>query len=248
MSFINVFVHNQNDYWQLKHKVNFDPIKKLIRVYDSTSELDIKIDLYSDMKEWMKLPQRKNNAYKPPIRTIGGDPTVTGETAGDIYFMQNGWRVIYDPTKVKVTGVLFSDDYETAWVDSDLTPIFPAQVASLVSGISTDTPTATETATAVRTELSPELANMDTTVSSRASQTSVNSIQSDTTAIQVTLSNMYQVINDLLKYQGNKTLIDPNAFTMTIYEDDGVTPLKIFDLQDANGVASITDIYRRIPR
>ena len=241
MGFVTTFVHNQNDYWQLNHKVNFDPNSKLIIVHGSTTELDVKINLYSDMKEWMLLPLRQNNKYKPPIRAIGGDNTVAGQKAGDIYFMQNGWRVQYDPTKVRVTGVLFSDNFDTPWVDSNGSPIYPAQVASLVTGIAVDTPTAAQNAAAVRTELSTELANMDIAVSSRASQASQD-------ALVVTVGNMSLVIDDLLKYQGNKTLIDPNQFTMTIYENDGTTPLKVFDLQDANGVASITDIYRRIPR
>ena len=248
MAFVSTFIHNQNDYWELNHKVNFDPNSKLIIVHGSTTEIDVKVNLYSDMKEWMLLPLRQNNKYKPPIRTIGGDNTVAGQKAGDIYFMQNGWRVQYDPTKVKVTGVLFSDDFDTPWVDYDGNPIYPAQVSSLVTGIAVDTPSAAENATAVRTELSPELGNMDTTVSSRASQASLDALQGDVDTVLVTVGNMSLVIDDLLKYQGNKTLIDPNNFTLTIYEDNGTDVLKVFDLQDANGVASITDIYRRIPR
>lgn len=252
--FVTLLVHNQNDYWQLNHKIFFDPIKRLAIVYDHVTDLDIKIDLYSDMKEWMKLSQRDNLKYKPPCRAIGGDVTSGGQFAGDIYFMQNGWRISYDPTKVSVTGVIFSDDFDTPWVYSvNLEPVYPVQVSSLVTAVAPsleglNVPTSIENATAVRTELTPELNNIDASVSSRATQTSVDTVQTVVDAITVTVGNMSAVVNDIIKYSANKSIIDINAKTLTIYEDNGVTPLRVFDLQDSNGVASITDIYRRIPQ
>jgi len=259
--FVNVFVHNQNDYWQQNHKIFFDPIKRLAIVYDSVTTLDIKIDLYSDMKEWMKLPQRDNLKYNPPCRAIGGDTTSGGQFAGDIYFMQNGWKISYDPTKVQVTGVIFSDDFDTPWVYSaNLEPVYPVQVSSLVTAVAPsleglNIPTSVENATAVRTELTPELDNMDATISSRATQSSVdalqttaNSIEGKVDAIIVTVGNMSAVINEIIKYSKNKSIIDINAKTLTIYDDDGTTPIRVFDLKDSAGVASITDIYQRIPQ
>ena len=50
----------------------------------------------------------------------------------------------------------------------------------------------TEVADAVRTELTPELTNIDTTVSSRASQTSLDNMQADVDALTVALSNAPQ--------------------------------------------------------
>lgn len=159
------------DYWELDHKVTFDPIKRYIIISDAVTKFDIKIDLYSSMKEWFNLPQRynTNRKYRPPIRVIGGDDTVEGQTAGDIYFMKEGWRVIYDPTTVRVSGVLFSDNFETPWLDSiTYRPVFPALVSSLVTGVDIEAvtaPSASTVASAVRTELAPELANMDDKVS-----------------------------------------------------------------------------------
>lgn len=168
--FINVLVHNQNDYWSLEHKVFFDPVKRHIHVYDNTTELDIKKDLYSAMKEWFNIEGRGTRKFKPPIRVIGGDDTVAGQTAGDIYFLKEGWRVVYDPTKVVVTGVLFSDDFDTPWLYSeDITQeVFPALVSSLVTGVDIEAvtaPSASTVAAAVRTELTTELANLDAPVS-----------------------------------------------------------------------------------
>jgi len=240
-----------NDYWLLGHKSDFDGPNKLIYVSPYITSLNIKTDLYSDWKEWKSL--RDNAKFLPAMRGIGGDPTTGTEFAGDIYFTINGWKVVVDLSQVQITGVLFSDDFVSAWVNNNLNFVYPALAASLVNTIQPSLeglgiPTSTENASAVRTELNTELTRIDTTISSRASQASVDTIETKVDTVIVTLGNMSGVLDDLIKYQGNKTLIDPNAFTLTIYEDDGITPLKVFDLQNADGIASITDIYRRIPR
>ena len=137
------------DYAELEHKVTFDYFTRIITVAPTATTLDVKVDLYGDMKEWLNMPNRKNKNFKPPIRVIGGDNTVAGQKAGDLYFMKEGWRVAYDPTKVQVSGVLFSDDFDTPWLYSeDLTQkIYPAQVASLVTGVDTEVATAPSAAT-----------------------------------------------------------------------------------------------------
>jgi hypothetical protein len=130
-----VLNYGSYDLWQNYHKVTFDGPNKIIRVNEGVTELDIKVDVFSDWKEW--IITRADNAYwLPAIRSIGGDPTVAGQTAGDIYFLQNGWKLYIDLTKVKVTGTLFSDDFDSAYFDFNGVIQFPAQVSSLVSGIS----------------------------------------------------------------------------------------------------------------
>lgn len=120
------------DLWRLYHKVTFDGANRIIRVNDGVTELDIKKDVYSDWKEWTS--SMTDNAYWPPaVRTIGGDPTVSGQRAGDIYFLQNNWKLYIDLTKVRVTGILFSDDFDSAYYDFNGNIQYPAQVASLVT-------------------------------------------------------------------------------------------------------------------
>jgi len=134
----NSFAYNW-DLWQLYHKVTFDGANRIIRVNDGVTELNIKKDIYSDWKEWASLI---DNAYWPDAcRSIGGDPTVNNQRAGDIYFLKNNWKLYIDITKVKVTGALFSDNFDTAYHDLNGVPVFPAEVASLVTTaeISTNT-------------------------------------------------------------------------------------------------------------
>lgn len=113
-------------------KVVFDGQLKHIIVSESTTELNIEEDVYSAWKEWT-LGVGSN--YEAAIRTIGGDPTTAGNFAGDLYFLINDWKLLYDPTVVKVAGVLFSDDFDTAYFTSEVVPVFPAEVSSIVNKV-----------------------------------------------------------------------------------------------------------------
>lgn len=126
---------NNWDLWRLYHKVTFDGENRIIQVNEGVTELDIQKDVYSDWKEWVSSIS-DNAVWVPAIRSTGGDPTVDGQKSGDIYFLINNWKLYIDLTKVKVTGVLFSDDFDSAYYDNNGNIQFPAQVASLVSGIS----------------------------------------------------------------------------------------------------------------
>lgn len=51
----------------------------------------------------------------------------------------------------------------------------------------------------------------------------------------------------LLKFQANRTVLDKVAFTLTIYDNDGVTPIRVFDLRELGVGPSITEITERLP-
>lgn len=124
--------------WKLNHKITVDPYNKRLIVGPDVATLNIKEDIYSDYKEWFKL--NNNSGYAAiAIRTVGGDPTVSGEFAGDIYFLQNGWRLIIDPRVTRISGSLFSDDYDTAYaVPVTFEPFYPVQVSSLITQVQPD--------------------------------------------------------------------------------------------------------------
>jgi hypothetical protein len=45
----------------------------------------------------------------PALRTIGGDPLGSGQFAGDLYFLMNGWQIVIGHA-VQMSGVLYHDD------------------------------------------------------------------------------------------------------------------------------------------
>lgn len=75
-------------------KVTFDAVNRLIIVNDGVTELDAKIDLYSDAKKTWK-EDTTLNKLRLPFRTIAGDPLPGGLIVGAYFFLQNqaGWRI-----------------------------------------------------------------------------------------------------------------------------------------------------------
>lgn len=160
------------DYWLAAGKVTFDGINKTISVNFEVTALDIRADVYSAWVNWAAL--QDNTLFLQAIRYTGLDPMGGGVYTGDTYFLKNGWKLLVDLTKVKITGALLSDDFDTAYYAYDLTPQYPVTVSSLVTTVVTTNtipvitgdlgsltiPTALENAAAVRTELAPELSKI----------------------------------------------------------------------------------------
>lgn len=72
-------------------------------------------------------------------------------------------------------------------------------------------------------------------------------IKADTTTINVNVSVINSLVQLLLKYERNRTKIDTVAKTLTVYDDDCVTPLQVFNLRDSTGAPSVTDVCERSP-
>lgn len=84
---------------------------------------------------------------------------------------------------------------------------------------------------------------------------SVSSILADVQELRIdvtTIRNALQPIHDLLtllrKHQTNRTVVDPLANTLTVYDDDGVDPIHVFNLYDDSGNPSVTTILERVPQ
>lgn len=65
--------------------------------------------------------------------------------------------------------------------------------------------------------------------------------------LYVNANSVLDLVNVLLQYQAGRTKIDPTAKTLTIYESDCVTPLRVFHLLDTTGTPSITQVAERKP-
>jgi len=237
-------------------KATFDAISKTITLIqapvNNQVSLSTAIDLYSDAKEDWKTDSILNK-FTFPIRVIGGDDLGGGLKAGSYFFLLNdlGWRIkpYEGDHELTIDGNLYAND-PTAPIFKSTTGAFTVAVRLNTSSLTQQTAgtDASSLATAVRNELTPELTLIDASIASRATQTSVDSVEGKVDAIIVTVGNMSTVIDDIIKYQANKSIINISEKTLTIYEADGIEIFKVFDLQDSNGIASITDIYRRIPQ
>ncbi len=119
--------------WANNHAVTFDGENKLIYISPAVTVVDVKTDIYSNWKEWLLLYD--NSKFPAAIRSTGGDPTISGEYAGDIYFMINGWRIVVSHS-CQINGVLYSDDYSSPFVQADGTQLVTNKVSSLVNTVS----------------------------------------------------------------------------------------------------------------
>lgn len=74
-----------------------------------------------------------------------------------------------------------------------------------------------------------------------------NEIHADVQQIHIDVNTAISLVSTLIKYEQNRTKIDKTAKTLTIYDNDGVTPLKVFNLRDSTGVPSVTEVCERLP-
>lgn len=155
--------------WELAEKVSFNGTTKQITVNAGVTALDIRTEVYSAWIRWVA--REENSRFLPAMRVSGADPIPGGET-GATFFLQSGWKLVYNPNTVAVAGVLYSADYGTAYWSSEGLPIYPATVSALVNSavsvqnvVTGTASTPAEIAAQVRAELALELSRVDAPVS-----------------------------------------------------------------------------------
>jgi hypothetical protein len=120
--------------WTFNQKVTFDGVNRLIIVGANVDEIDVKIDIYSDWKEWLTI--RDNSKFLPALRVTGGDPVGGGEFTGDVYFLINNWRILVDHS-CSINGVIYSDNFPSPFVPVSGTQIVTNKVSALVNTVNT---------------------------------------------------------------------------------------------------------------
>lgn len=66
-----------------------------------------------------------------------------------------------------------------------------------------------------------------------------------------TYTNVIQLLVDvdfIRKFQTNRSRIDTTLNTLTLFDDDNITPLHVFNLQDGAGVGSSDPVCERVPQ
>ena len=143
----------------------------------------------------------------------------------------------FDPTKTYVArcdgGIILSNPgerYQSINIDetnTSTTSITPADISAIVEGVWDE----------------PGVAHL-TPGTMGAYQ---NEIHADVQQIHIDVNTAISLVTTLIKYEQNRTKIDKIAKTLTIYDNDGITPLKVFNLRDSTGVPSVTEVCERLP-
>lgn len=74
-----------------------------------------------------------------------------------------------------------------------------------------------------------------------------NIIASDTHQVAIDMITVKSLLDLMLKYETNRTKIDPVNYTLTVFDDDCNTPLRVFRLLDSTGTPSVDSVCERRP-
>jgi hypothetical protein len=94
-------------------KVTVDPVNKLIVAKAGVTELDVQVDLYSDLKEdWLANASGELGFDFPFYQSVGGNFLATGKNLDGYYFLKSGWRIRPDEDdhELLVSGNLYSGE------------------------------------------------------------------------------------------------------------------------------------------
>jgi len=146
------------EFWETyPQKVIFDGVNRIILINQNETDIDIRVDVYSNWKEWVKY--RDNSQYSQAMSSIGGDLTPTGSIGGT-YFLENGWKIKpwAGNYKLSIFGNLYSRDGSDPFIEATGSS-YKVTITQSVSNIvdQTQTPTAADIAAQVRVELANEL-------------------------------------------------------------------------------------------
>ncbi len=237
--------------------VTFNGSTKQITVNDGVSTIGVREHLYSAWKRWVI--EDNNMMFLPAMRVIGGDPIGGGLYAGDIYFMMNGWQIVLNQP-VTLTGILYHDDPISPYVINS-----GGGVIATVSAITQIVHVPVQVVEGTVNDIADIVADAvaESVAGSIADSIALRSIENDpvgtvggtlkaleqkTEEIDADLISVSDILGMLVKYQANRTKIDPDAKTLTVYDDDGVTPHRIFQLKNFAGTPSVTEVAERSPQ
>lgn len=75
----------------------------------------------------------------------------------------------------------------------------------------------------------------------------INLTKADTTSLVLDMIDVLALLDLLHQYESGRTKIDIIAKTLTVYEPDCVTPLRVFSLLDSTATPSTTSVCERKP-
>ena len=114
--------------WELQHKAIFDGLTRTIRIGLETTDINVKVDLYSAWKEWAMAAE--NMKWVAAMRSTGGDP-IPGRFLGATFFLINGWRIIIDHP-INFDGNLYTEEGVTPFITDPGQEVSTTTVSNLV--------------------------------------------------------------------------------------------------------------------
>jgi len=230
--------------------ISFDGVNKLAILSTNTTSLTVS-ELWSRWVDW--LGESDNGKYPIALSQLGGDEIGGGRYLGLTFFLENGWKIRpYEGDHLlTISGNLYSRDGSSpiAQTVGTFNVTVNMSTSNLVDAISTSG----ATPESIADEVWNRLASANNGAGSFGQFISYIKATGDLNFTNINLLNdkvnaATALIETLVKYEGNRTKINQTDKTLTVYDDDGVTPLRVFDLKNFVGTGSITEIAERVPR
>lgn len=222
----------------------FDGPTRVISLTSGTVAADVR-DLYSRWKDWVGSGAAQ---WLPAFATVGGEPVGTGVFITTYLFLTNGWRVRPQEAehRLEVTGgVLLTDDGDD--------PILPTLGTYNVL-VQYAQPIKTETVATGGVDVNALAAALWALIGP-SGNTALESLETAAAEAEAAAAGVLVVdgkvdtiaadVAVLRQMESGRWRIVDNQ--MIFYADDGVTPLRTFDLKDADGVPTMTDVFERVP-
>lgn len=202
--------------------ITFDGTNKLIVLTVATTFSAN--DIYSDAKRW----EDDNMTIVSPMEADGKASLGGGVYTDIIYTIQNGWQLKADNyaqgTLITINGTFISDDGSSRVAASDAGEEVVWQFSGVTAG------TIVVSGSGVTAQDKEDIAGM---------------VWEETVADHTTPGTLAVALGELLKHSKNRWKIDNNQ--LTIYDDDAVTPMYVFDLKDASGNPTESSPFERVP-
>lgn len=237
--------------------ISFDPISEHILITSPTVEVSA-LEIYNATMDWCDDQETMN--YTVPMGAVGKFGMGGGAYSDSVFILLNGWKIKFwsGTYQAKIVGTLITDDETDIITPPDSGSVTVVTQASS-QGIVFEPETATDIADEVwthttGTQVSSDLDNPDqykADVSSLALESSIQTVQSDLddpSQYQADLTDVTSLVEVVEKMLTNRLKIDEVANTMTIYEDNGTTPLVVFNLKNKEGSPAHENVYERIPQ
>ena len=228
----------------------FDGINKLIILSVGVTTVEVK-DLYSRWKDWTIVDD--NARFLPAFSVLGGDPLPGGRYLGTTYFLENGWKI--RPYEGNHTLVLSGNLYARDGSDPFTSTLgaynvrIMLTVSNLIDTISTSGGSGeTDWTSQERAQIRHRLSIDGSQVAPASNIGTLAEIASNTALVLDNTILALTVLDTLLKYQANRTKIDQYAKTLSIFDDDGITPIRVFDLKNFAGQPTLTEVAERDPQ
>lgn len=196
--------------------VTFDPVALLIVEINNgspaTNELDA-TEIYSEWKDWL-LADPANMGHPQAFTSIGGEPRTLTQSLGITRFLENGWRIRpaeYEH-KLAISGNLFTrEPGESIFVPTLGT--FNVHTETVTSNV------------------------IDTVATGGSEPTDVAAA----VWAHATGADLVAKMTMITKILRNRTETNPATGIMTVYDDDGTTPLLTANLYEDVAAATPYD-------